>query len=468
MVRLIALLLLALLAYVPASLAAIPDILTNPGMTTLSRLGKVSIDVHGKGCKQITNKFQTSDDLFIPFATKAEWESFLDYADSTNNIDVSPCPIAYGAWSYSGSCSATCGGGTILQTRSCTYTPTGQILDCGYCGGECSQTVECNTTACAEWDRSCAAPAWNPRNNPATCGQSCTVTCIRDGVPVSGSQCTGTPPADYIASNSCASCAPGSETTGSHTASCSAGGLSGSGTIYVDDVRDCNGNIIAGRGTWTGVSGCCVPGLENTRTQNVNGVSVAGCDAPACSGTHHTYHPVSCSAAGLTGPGSVTIRVDTDCDGRNVPGSGYWTSVAGCCVAGSPTTQTFRTDAASYNGCNAPAPAPRSCTTPWGSTIPHGGSVTAYVAVGNKIPWTSCQSQTRTCNNGSLSGSYNMPECALSEMPGPGTLCSWRIVRKDVIPGRSCQNPPTTGMVCNCGDSDTFDYANCTVSMSCR
>ena len=466
MVRLSALVFLTLLAYVPASLAATPEILTNPGMTTLSRLGKVSIDVHGKGCKQITNKFQTSDDLFIPFASKAEWESFLDYADSTNNIDVSPCPIAYGEWSYVGSCSTTCGGGTIVQTRSCTYTPTGQTLDCGYCGGDCSQTVECNTTACAEWNRSCAAPAWNPRNNPATCGQSCTVTCIRDGTPVSASQCTGTPPTDYIPSNSCAGCAPGSETTGSHTASCSAGGLSGSGTIYVDDVRDCHGNIIVGRGTWTRVTGCCMPGITSDKTQIKNGIAIPGCDRmpanctfnsqtvlhgqsvkayktatvpdgqtcqsqnrtcndgtlsgsyaydscvvnpPVCTGTHYTYHPVACSKGNLTGSGKITVRVDTDCDGNNVAGSGYWTNVTGCCKPGALNTQTFRTDATSYNGCDAPI---SNCTFN-GQTVLHGASVTAYqtssVAYGS-----TCTSQSRTCNNGSLSGSFAYGSCFTS------------------------------------------------------
>ena len=514
MVRLFALVFLTLLAYVPASLAATPEILTNPGMTTLSRLGKVSIDVHGKGCKQITNKFQTSDDLFIPFASKAEWESFLDYADSTNYIDVSPCPIAYGEWSYVGSCSTTCGGGTIVQTRSCTYTPTGQTLDCSYCGGECSQTVECNTMACAEWNRSCAAPAWNPRNNPATCGQTCTVTCIRDGTPVSASQCTGTPPTDYIPSNSCAGCAPGSETTGSHTASCSAGGLSGSGTIYVDDVRDCNGNIIPGRGTWTGVSNCCVPGLENTRTQNVNGISVAGCNAPACSGTHYTYHPVSCSKGNLSGSGKITVRVDTDCDGNNIAGSGYWTDVTGCCKPRALNTQTFRTDAASYNGCDAPIsnctfngqtvlhgasvtayqtttvpygsscnsqsrtcnngtlsgsytkascsvdPA-SNCTAPWGATVAHGSSITAY-QTSSAAYGSTCTSQSRKCNNGTLSGSYTHSSCNVSE-----PACIWKISRKDRIPGRTCNNPPTTGKNCSCGETDVFDYANCTVYMSC-
>jgi hypothetical protein len=689
MVKLIALLLFALFAHLPLTAEAVQDIIVTSGTTTLSRLGKVSIDVHGKGCKQITNKFHTSDDLFIPYGTKAEWESFLDFADSTNNIDVAPCPIAYGAWTYSGSCSATCGGGTIVQTRSCVYTPTGQALDCSYCGGECSQTVECNTTACAAWDRSCAAPAWNPSNNPATCGQNCTVTCMRDGVAVAGSNCTDTPPADYLASNSCSGCAPnsttqavttvscskggisgsgtidvrrdidcngvpiagtghwvatsgccipnlpanqtqqrdsvsipgcasvtnscttpwgssvahgssvpaypnatvpfgqtcqsqtricnngvlsgtatnqnctvsdscpaGSETTGSHTATCAQGGMVGSGTIYVDDMRDCKGNIIPGRGTWTGVTGCCIAGLPNNQTQNKFGINVAGCDA-TCSGTHIQQNTAACSVGGLSGNGTIYANVQVDCDGNKVPGTGYWTSTPGCCVPGLVNTQTETRFGLAVRGCDAPPPActckpaqcegpnlvsrdsctnrwedgcgvqwnhascapqNQSCTTPWGATVAHGASTPAYATAtvpfgqtcqpqtrvcnnGNLSgsytnrtctvdqpasctkPWggalahgqsvtayaassvpsgSSCSSQTRTCNNGTLSGTYGYSTCSTST-----PACSWKIARKDKIPGRTCNNPPTTGKGCSCGETDVFDYANCTVHMSC-
>ena len=315
------------------------------------------LDVHGKGCKQITNKFQTSDDLFIPFASKAEWESFLDYADSTANIDVDPCPIAYGTWNYSGSCSATCGGGTILQTRSCIYTPTGQSLDCSYCGGECSQTVACNTTACAEWDRSCSAPAWNPINNPATCGQSCTVTCTRDGIPVSGSQCTGPPPADYIASNSCTGCAPGSETTGSHTATCAQGGLSGSGTITLDDVRDCNGNIIPRQDTWTRVSGCCVPGLPSTQSQTINGINVAGCNAPPVSCWHSRQRAQRQMLAERRLSGSWSIWNDK---GRmlRAPSGGLFSLLCSC-----PVHLRHRLQSASHDTCSLPDTVGVNCCT---------------------------------------------------------------------------------------------------------
>jgi len=515
--KLFALVLVALIAYLPTQADAAQDVITTPGMTTLSRLGSVSIDVHGKGCKSITNRFQTSDDLFIPFSSKEEWESFLDYADSTGNIDVGPCPIAYGEWSSVGSCSATCGGGMIAQTRSCVYTPTGQTLDCSYCGGECTQTVECNTTACANWDRTCGAATWNTSNNPATCGQSCTVTCKREGAPVSGSNCIGTPPADYLASSSCSGCPPNSATRSITPVSCSKGGLSGSGTINVRRDIDCNGNPIAGSGYWVGVSGCCVPNLPANQTSQHDGASIPGCTsvtnscnfpwggsiahgqsatayaassvpngsscaaqtrtcnngslsgsytkssctvaAPTCSGTHYTYTNVSCSQGGIGGSGSITVRRSADCDGNIVPGSGYWTAASGCCQPGSLNTQTFSHDAASFRGCNSP---PASCTKPWGGSLVHGQSVTAYAA--SSVPsGSSCSSQTRTCNNGTLSGTYGYSTCSTST-----PACRWKITHKSIVPGRSCtQVPPTTNKACSCGETDVFDYANCIFNMAC-
>jgi hypothetical protein len=53
-----------------------------------------------------------------------------------------------------------------------------------------------------------------------------------------------------------------------------------------------------------------------------------------------------------------------------------------------------------------------SCSLPWGGTLAHGSSVTAYssssVACGS-----SCSSQTRTCNSGALSGSYTKESCVV-------------------------------------------------------
>lgn len=71
---------------------------------------------------------------------------------------------------------------------------------------------------------------------------------------------------------------------------------------------------------------------------------------------------------------------------------------------------TTTTCAATYSGygrvcaCNS---AGASCTLPWGGTIAHGASVTAY---GSGCAG-SCPSETRTCTDGTLSGSYTLQSC---------------------------------------------------------
>ncbi len=61
--------------------------------------------------------------------------------------------------------------------------------------------------------------------------------------------------------------------------------------------------------------------------------------------------------------------------------------------------------------------APLSCTTPWGATIPHGSSTTAFQAQ----TATQCVNQTRTCTNGVLSGTYQYASCSVSSslLPNP-------------------------------------------------
>ena len=58
-----------------------------------------------------------------------------------------------------------------------------------------------------------------------------------------------------------------------------------------------------------------------------------------------------------------------------------------------------------------------SCTTPWGATVANGAPVTAYQTA--TVPYgNSCVSQTRTCNNGTLSGSYSNQSCTVDPPAG--------------------------------------------------
>ena len=79
---------------------------------------------------------------------------------------------------------------------------------------------------------------------------------------------------------------------------------------------------------------------------------------------------------------------------------------------------------ANYNGCPAwvcvaNSTTGQSCTTPWGTTIAHNATTTAYqsATVGSG---SSCVSEVRACNNGSLSGSYQNASCVV----GSGISCS--------------------------------------------
>jgi hypothetical protein len=55
-----------------------------------------------------------------------------------------------------------------------------------------------------------------------------------------------------------------------------------------------------------------------------------------------------------------------------------------------------------------------TCTLPWGGSIIHNASVTAYLASTVASPAT-CTSQSRSCSNGVLSGSYANASCVVSQ-----------------------------------------------------
>jgi PKD repeat protein len=64
-----------------------------------------------------------------------------------------------------------------------------------------------------------------------------------------------------------------------------------------------------------------------------------------------------------------------------------------------------------------PTPAPVNCSTPWGATVAQGASVTAYSSshtpsFGQSVEQNfACATETRTCINGVLSGTYQLASC---------------------------------------------------------
>lgn len=80
--------------------------------------------------------------------------------------------------------------------------------------------------------------------------------------------------------------------------------------------------------------------------------------------------------------------------------------------------------AADYGGqiytseCEVSAP-PADCSAPWGGTIDHGSSVTVYQSA--SVPYgSSCVSESRTCDDGALAGSYTHQSCTV-DPPAGGT-----------------------------------------------
>lgn len=71
--------------------------------------------------------------------------------------------------------------------------------------------------------------------------------------------------------------------------------------------------------------------------------------------------------------------------------------------------------------CSASRNSAAACALPWGGTTASGTSVTAYQASSVISPAT-CASQSRTCTDGSLSGSYAYQSCSVSQPVPTATI----------------------------------------------
>jgi hypothetical protein len=129
------------------------------------------------------------------------------------------------------------------------------------------------------------------------------------------------------------------------------------------------------------------------------------CEDSTLSGSysHETCTPRPC---GCELPWGGTIA-----DGQTV--EAYRADREAC--GGQCTSQTRTCDDGALNGtylyysCRVD-PCPRACELPWGGTIEHGASATAYQAASVGCG-ESCSSQERVCNDGQLTGSYSHQQC---------------------------------------------------------
>jgi len=203
----------------------------------------------------------------------------------------------------------------------------------------------------------------------------------------------------------------------------------------------------------TGVTGICVP--TNTTAAEWQsfydnppaGVTIAACSG-GCSGYSYGGYCYYYTGDGVTQSCDTTCASNGGCNlagtrfiGSDDPGSTRCSAVA-TALAGSAITAggsgtgfegcmmntlkggwignnwyqaTTTCAAASYSGricaCNSGGGS-APCNLPWGGTTPHNTSVTAYQSA--SVPCgNSCVSETRTCSNGTLSGSYTNSGCTV-------------------------------------------------------
>ena len=113
------------------------------------------------------------------------------------------------------------------------------------------------------------------------------------------------------------------------------------------------------------------------------------------------------------------------------------------CTTSPGNCATMSTSTANFT-VTVVAPPSADCTgTPWG-TVASGYSNTAYQSSSVSLG-SSCVSETRTCDNGTLSGSYTNTSCAVDPTvdPDPATSCSSEVITW----GSSCSAPIATSTV---------------------
>lgn len=138
----------------------------------------------------------------------------------------------------------------------------------------------------------------------------------------------------------------------------------------------------------------------------------------------------------------------------SVPYGSSCTSQTRLCING--------TLSGSFGASSCTVQNPLGCALPWGGSIAHSQSVTAYAA--SSVPsGSSCAGQTRTCTNGTLSGSYGQPSCTVQaptlKWVQVSTLCLTYYQSTRMGPPCASANPagqacPTANVACYTAGSD--------------
>ena len=269
--------------------------------------------------------------------------------------------------------------------------------------------------------------------------QARTVQCEdSDGNIVDDSNCTGTRPQDsQVCSGECSTCSiPVSLGGGTLTHNSSVTAFQASSVAFgqscQSEQRTCNDGTLSGSYTHSSCS------VASPTSCTLDGVTVNHGDS-------HTFYSSNSVACGQS-----CQSISRTCNNGTLSGDNAYDK-ASCSVA----------------SCN-------SCTSPWSATVNHGDSVTAYQAATVAFGQT-CQSEQRTCTDGTLDGTYTHQSCSVTDAASC-TLDGVTVDHGDshtfynsnsVACGQSCQSVSRT---CNNGTlsgDNSYDKASCSVA-SCN
>lgn len=322
------------------------------------------------------------------------------------------------------SSSVSCGNTCQSQTRVCqadgtftgSYTATScTVSACTNCSLDgvtvahgASRTFYTNSspacgTSCSGTTRTCnnGVLSGSSSYNKASCTSSSCANCTLDGVTVAH----GSSRTFYTSSSvACGSSCSGTSRT------CTNGTLSGSSSYNKASctVGSCASCFLFGYGTIPHGSGVTAYQDSTVACGSSCTSQYRQCNNGVLSGS---YTNLSCSVSGCA---------DCTFDGQTVPhGDSVYAYSSATVSCGNSCTSVRQTRtcnngtlSGSYTNPSCSVTGCLDCTFN-GSTVAHGDSVTAYqnssVACGS-----SCTSQSRTCNNGTLSGTYTNPSCTVN------------------------------------------------------
>jgi type II secretory pathway pseudopilin PulG len=289
----------------------------------------------------------------------------------------------------------------------CTGTPCGTIAHGATCTAYQNST-EPFGGSCTSETRTCT--------NGALSGSYTNASCTVSG----GANCTGTPCGTIAHGATCTAYQNSTEPFGgsctSETRTCTNGALSGSYTnasCTVSGGANCTGTpcgTIAHGATCTAYQNSTEPfgGSCTSETRTCTNGALSG-----------SYTNASCTVSGganCTGTPCGTIAHGATCtayQNSTEPFGGSCTSETRTCTNGALS--------GSYTNASCSVSSPASCSSPCG-TIAHGATCTAYL--NSSEPYGgSCSSETRTCNNGVLSGSYTHTSCSVNPAAGCSSPC---------------------------------------------